>query len=233
MTPWYPAAQRKPGISGGTFTGGPYKGVLHTTEGASATGAFAAFKANNSWPHFTVGQDGKVYQHIGVDVAARALQNLAGGVQTNRDSVIQVEVVGWASKPVWPLVQIEAVRRLMRWVEEQTGVLPEGPVFNPQSSVKRFTGAQWDSFAGWCGHQHVPENNHWDPGAIKLSTLLPKVPLPMIRVNAPIVGIAITPSGQGYILVCADGGVFSFGDAPYFGRVEYVLPDGNDWTPAS
>lgn len=52
------------------------------------------------------------------------------------------------------------------------------------------------------------------------------------NVNAPIVGIAITPSGQGYLLVAADGGVFAFGDAVFKGNVEYVLPDGRAWLPA-
>lgn len=53
------------------------------------------------------------------------------------------------------------------------------------------------------------------------------------RVNAPIVGIAMTPTGNGYLIVCADGGVFAFGDAKFLGRVEYKLPLGNDWTPAA
>ena len=35
--------------------------------------------------------------------------------------------------------------------------------------------------------------------------------------NAPIVGIAATPSGHGYWLVGADGGVFNFGDAKLLG----------------
>jgi hypothetical protein len=52
-------------------------------------------------------------------------------------------------------------------------------------------------------------------------------------VNAPVTGIAITPTGLGYIIVCADGGVFAFGDARFLGRVEYVLPAGNDWTPGA
>lgn len=55
----------------------------------------------------------------------------------------------------------------------------------------------------------------------------------MIQVNAPVVGMCATPSGLGYWIVCADGGVFSFGDAPFLGRVEYRLPAGNDWTPAA
>ena len=38
--------------------------------------------------------------------------------------------------------------------------------------------------------------------------------------NQPVVGMAPTPSGEGYWLVAADGGVFSFGDAllPRLGR---------------
>jgi len=49
--------------------------------------------------------------------------------------------------------------------------------------------------------------------------------------NAPIVGMAATPTGKGYWLVGADGGVFTFGDAVFFGNVEYVLPDGHAWLP--
>lgn len=241
MTPWYPAAIRKVGNSGGSYTGGPFKGVLHTTEGSSAAGAIGAYAANNSWPHFTVDRDGKVYQHVGIDVAARALRNESGGVQTNRDSAIQVEVVGWASKPAWPLVQVEALRKLMRWVEAQTGIQPTGPVFGSGEQYGyrnplEFSPSTWDAFNGWCGHQHVPENSHWDPGAIDLKTLLPEVMIPMIPVNAPAVALWVSPTGLGYIVLCADGGVFAFGDAPVLaalGRVDYRLPAGNDWTPAA
>lgn len=52
------------------------------------------------------------------------------------------------------------------------------------------------------------------------------------NVNAPIVGIASTPTGKGYWLVAADGGIFAFGDAQYLGNVEYVKPDGRAWLPA-
>lgn len=51
------------------------------------------------------------------------------------------------------------------------------------------------------------------------------------NVNAPIVGMASTPTGEGYWLVAADGGVFAFGDAGYFGNVEYVKPDDRAWLP--
>ena len=38
-----------------------------------------------------------------------------------------------------------------------------------------------------------------------------------IRLNQPMVGMAATPSGDGYWLVAADGGIFSYGDAPFWG----------------
>lgn len=63
----------------------------------------------------------------------------------------------------------------------------------------------------------------------------PKEVVTMIhRVNAPAVAFVVSPSGLGYNVLCADGGVFAFGDAPVlaqYGRVEYVLPAGNDWSP--
>jgi N-acetylmuramoyl-L-alanine amidase len=37
--------------------------------------------------------------------------------------------------------------------------------------------------------------------------------------NAPIVAVAATPDGGGYWEVAADGGVFAFGDAPFYGSM--------------
>jgi hypothetical protein len=39
------------------------------------------------------------------------------------------------------------------------------------------------------------------------------------RLNSRIVGITATPDGGGYWMVAADGGVFSFGDAHFFGSM--------------
>ncbi len=38
-----------------------------------------------------------------------------------------------------------------------------------------------------------------------------------IHLNQPIVGMAATPDGGGYWLVASDGGIFTFGDAGFFG----------------
>ena len=39
------------------------------------------------------------------------------------------------------------------------------------------------------------------------------------HLNAPVVGIAATPSGDGYWLTAADGGVFAYGDAAFLGSL--------------
>jgi peptidoglycan hydrolase-like protein with peptidoglycan-binding domain len=40
-----------------------------------------------------------------------------------------------------------------------------------------------------------------------------------VKLDAPVIGMASTPSGNGYWLVASDGGVFSFGDAGSFGSM--------------
>src|SRR3954467_1629402 len=40
-----------------------------------------------------------------------------------------------------------------------------------------------------------------------------------LRLNQPVVGIAGTPSGQGYWLFARDGGVLTFGDARFHGSL--------------
>jgi N-acetylmuramoyl-L-alanine amidase-like protein len=175
---WYSKALKIQGNSGGSWVSGySARGVLHTTEGSKATGAFSAYSKSNSWPHFTVGETGKVYQHVGVDVASRALKNPSGGVETNRARCIQIEIVGFASRPQeHSKEQIEALKGLMRWIEANTGVKPLGPG-RPFASKYgqlglRFSNIAWKTFEGWCGHCHVPENDHWDPGLIDLQSLL-------------------------------------------------------------
>src|SRR5262245_5928557 len=74
--------------SAGTYLGGPFKIVHHTTEGSTYAGARAAYVAKRVDPHFTVFGE-QVFQHIDTSVAARSLRNPPGGVETNRDSAVQ------------------------------------------------------------------------------------------------------------------------------------------------
>jgi len=228
----YPNA-RWDGIPGvGPFKGGPYRGVLHSTEGSSYAGARAAYLKSRVSPHFTIGTEG-CWQHVDLTQASSALVNIIGGVETNRLSAIQIEVIGFAAKPDWPDQLVVAVRDLMIWIEDQTGIKPWAPTEWGGSDAYgiharyRMSPESWLRFDGWCGHQHVPENEHWDPGRMPIARLLerkvmtdtPNAP-PVYKVNARVVAFEPTPTGKGYWIVTADGGVFTFGDAEYHGRVD-------------
>ncbi|HET6873372.1 MAG TPA: hypothetical protein VFH70_01245 [Acidimicrobiales bacterium] len=43
-----------------------------------------------------------------------------------------------------------------------------------------------------------------------------------VHLNAPIVGMAVTPTGKGYWLVASDGGIFTYGDAAFHGSTGNV-----------
>ena len=59
----------------------------------------------------------------------------------------------------------------------------------------------------------------WPPTAASSPSATPRFygSLGGMHLNKPIVGIATTPDGKGYWLVASDGGVFTFGDAGFYG----------------
>jgi hypothetical protein len=162
------AAWRPISGSSGSHLGGPFKIVHHTTEGSTAEGAMRAYLEKRCDPHFTVDAT-KVYQHIDTEVSARALRNPPGGVETNRDSAIQIELVGFAHLPKDPR-SLTNLARLCRWIEATHGVPRAWPAGLPRPARNgRDPGGHnrdphiWDSQGGHYGHCHVPENTHWDP----------------------------------------------------------------------
>src|SRR5690606_3658218 len=70
-------------------------------------------------------------------------------------------------------------RRLMAEIEARTRIPHRcGVEFRPYpqsyglKARQRMSGDQWETYRGWCGHQHVPENDHGDPGAVDIANLL-------------------------------------------------------------
>lgn len=229
MILWAPMATRLPYPgAGGWLDNTPFRGVIHTTEGGTSTGAFNAYSSTGNVPHFTVASGG-IWQHVALDQSASALAHPAGTVQTNRWRAIQIEVVGFAAQPMWSDVTIATMRKLMVWLEANCGIKPTAPTFKayPASygtnNGVRFSAAQWQAFNGWCGHQHVPSNAHGDPGAIPINRLLTRGvdnatvgPMydPPIALE-PLVASLKAPSG-GVWLLAGSGAVYAF-SAPYCG----------------
>ncbi|WP_155059439.1 peptidoglycan-binding protein [Streptomyces blattellae] len=170
--------------------------VLHTTEGRTLPG----YGGGGSAPNLTAVPDLaakklKWYQHFDVESSSRALQNLRGGVETNTLNVCQVELVGtcdpkthqkwaaakqshvyWPDAPEWALT---GVARFLAWMHEEHGVPLAGPKQWPayptsyaNGGDQRMSGTKWGDFKGVCGHMHVPENVHGDPGAIDFARIL-------------------------------------------------------------
>lgn len=170
--------------AGAYLTGWPWRLVVHTTEGWSIASALAAYRSHDGWPHLTVSHaERRVVQHIDLGTAARALRNQPGGVETNRLPCIQVEVVGFAAESwamsdevlawhaqAWmrPILDAVPIRRVapLPMVDQRDGFIarPDAP--------QRLSFDEWLRFSGVLGHQHVPENDHWDPGRMNLARII-------------------------------------------------------------
>lgn len=184
----------------GTYGGSAMEsnvGVIHTTEGMTVP----TYGGGASAPNFTALPDirNRVlrwYQHFDFDVSSRALVNRAGGVETNTANAVQIELVGtcdpahrtswgdktagvhylyWPDAPDWALAELA---KFVRWAHDEHGVRLSSTVTwkaYPASygaNGVRLTGAQWTAYYGWLGHQHVPENDHGDPGDLDFARVL-------------------------------------------------------------
>ncbi|MFE1095880.1 LysM peptidoglycan-binding domain-containing protein [Streptomyces smyrnaeus] len=169
--------------------------VLHTTEGTF----LPSYGGGASAPTLTAVPDMKGkrlrwYQHFDFERSARALVNKNGGVETNTLNVAQVELVGtcdpsthkkwkakgyshiyWPDAPDWALKEVAA---FLKWANREHAVPLSGPSSwkaYPSSygnTSQRMTFSEWNNFRGICGHCHVPENDHGDPGAIDFVKLI-------------------------------------------------------------
>lgn len=174
------------GNSAGPYTSPVDKFLIHTTEGTSIEGAVAAYRSNNSWPHLTVEcRIGKRYRrcgHLDLSVAARSLKNMSGGVETNTDGVIQVEVVGSALSPefidwTWfALNVIEPICQPLHIPCISPVDWPPYPDSYGKTAEQRLSPGQWTSYSGILGHMHAPENDHGDPGSIPIDLILAALP---------------------------------------------------------
>lgn len=159
---WVPADRKT-----GPHTGGPDKVVHHKTV-VDSENARALYGKTGSWPHFTVGDT--IQQHYDTSVYSRALRNESGGVQTNSDGAIQIELRGMpgvTAKTNW----LKNLVLLLDWIEGTHHIPNVWPNGRPKKATAdgRDPGGHnrnahvWDTQGGHYGHSNVPENTHWDP----------------------------------------------------------------------
>ncbi|MYX26727.1 N-acetylmuramoyl-L-alanine amidase [Streptomyces sp. SID8381] len=187
--------------------------VLHTTEGTSVVSYSNGAEAPNltALPNFGM-KKFDIYQHFALNRSARALVNKSGGVQTNTCNVVQVELVGscdpahkktwgklkagidyvyWPDAPEWAY---DALADLIAWMHTNLGIPLSGPSEWPAypssygATSARMTFAEWNAFRGICGHLHVPENDHGDPGNIPFAKILAKAKDIVAKAGKPSTG---------------------------------------------
>lgn len=190
MSLWLDWAKRNVApVTGGSYSEGRMKLLVHTTETSVFRPDSSKYYGHTGWPHLTNERDGTMWQHIDLDIAARALKNAPGGVQTNRSRVVQVENVAYSKDGNNALTdaQIENLRRLVVELHEKRGLelnfLPAGVIPNSAraDAPQRMSTHEWRTFSGVIAHRHAPENDHWDSGAFDLSRLLPQTKAPVIE----------------------------------------------------
>ena len=212
--PWCPGAHRTPAdVVGVPLQGGEPRVTWHCTEGGSIKGAIAAYRQHKSWPTITWDPlTGEIHQHFPATVGARALQNDAGGVQTNAHGRvhIQIEVVGHAASP-FTAGPMKGLATLLRWIRSH-GVPDTWPGGQPLAygPDKRRPGVSPAAYgdrngtrstktwakAGHFGHSQVPENDHGDPGAIDITFTTKYRPAP-----APTPAPAPAPTRKAFRLI--------------------------------
>ena len=176
----------------------PSRIVIHTTEtnqlpGYSNGGSAPHFTVGVGHPgslvHEPMGAV-RVWQHFSLDRTARALRHPKGTAETNHMGAhcIQIEcvtyigdqpahgIVGNRGKLPPPLEAALAglVREIVTTlgdinIDERPG-LWTADNSHGANARQRLTDDQWESFNGICGHQHVPHNTHWDPGAFDIKS---------------------------------------------------------------
>lgn len=161
--------------------------VLHTTETTDWPGYGTGY-----WPNLTYHPGAKVKwrQHLPLNRSGRALENRSGGVETNTLNCVQIEMVGTCDAAYHrryggmfyddPSDEvIEDLARFAAFMHDEWDVeLVAAPKWLPypdsygNRNGQRFTAEEWLDFYGWCGHEHVAENRHGDPGAFPIHKVL-------------------------------------------------------------
>jgi len=178
----------------------PSRIVIHTTETARLPGYRDGSVAPHftigvgdpgSLPNEKSGKV-RIWQHISLDRTASALKHKRGTIETNHMGAhcIQIECITYigdqdeagivGNKGKFPKALSKALAGLVDEITRALGdinisIYPESWSASGsygEKASQRLTETEWESFNGICGHEHVPNNTHWDPGAFDIEELL-------------------------------------------------------------
>lgn len=164
----------KPGLD---LTGGGRKIVLHTTEGPTNSLPFGWYGTSGYIPTYTVSLPLRQWhRHLPDDKGAYTL------VDGNRwgDRVIQIEVCGHAATINSDFTTADLVwfGETLRQLCDLNGIpwdfatpFVAYPASYGFSAAQRMDQPTYKAFAGICGHQHVPLNDHGDLGAAPIAMI--------------------------------------------------------------
>ncbi len=177
------ATQIPANADGGPMLGGPPRAVWHTTESdpheTSASSIARYLNRVNYQCHLVWNPiSGEVVQIVSAHRAGRALENESGGVETNQQGrvCIQIEVVGRAEDPFTD-GPCNGLSGILDWLDSWS-IPPEFPAGEPLPYPDSYGNngqrdvSTWLDRGGHYGHSQVPENQHGDPGAIDTGRIL-------------------------------------------------------------
>jgi hypothetical protein len=159
-------------------------GVLHTTEGHWDPSANVFTETGT--PTFMIGYEKlkavgsnaaassstriRVAQFLPIGEMALTLKNATGGTETNREALVQIELIGFSKFEKWspPEPVMDVLADLVRQLHDACGI----PLQRAGDGTR--SRALWDGGSGWFGHSEVPENDHTDPRAFDWPKLFRK-----------------------------------------------------------
>jgi len=158
--------------------------LLHTTEGSG----WPAYSGGAIAPNLTalpdVANRRLIWRHhFPINMSSRALAHTRTQ-PTNGDHVVQVELIGtcvpggpglyWPGAPGWAL---EGVAELAGWLADEWGghLLTSAVTwraYNAPGDGQRLSDSTYNAYRGILGHEHAPQNDHRDPGALDVARII-------------------------------------------------------------
>lgn len=166
-------------LDAGSFTGGGWKLLWHTTESRwdQLDAMVDVLREKRAAPHLVIGgragrEHPTVVQCVSFKRAGRALANDGSdGFQTNRANVIQVEICGFASEShLWNDARYKALANLAKLIMHRVPVL--NVAAQDFSRPHRMSDSEFVEARGHVGHSMAPDNDHSDPGRFREGALV-------------------------------------------------------------